>query len=118
MATELLQHLMERSSELTPEEKQRLARFLSEQATHVNGDEENGSQHSPTIDPGKGELSIAWLKAHAFEYAGQHVALDGDQLVGSGPTLRDAQAAAKSNGYLQPLLVHVPPREGGTWGGW
>jgi hypothetical protein len=118
MATELLQHLMERSSELTPEEKQRLARFLSEQATDGNGDEENGSEHSPTIDPRKGELSIAWLKAHAYEYAGQHVALDGDQLVGSGRTLRDAQAAAKSNGYSRALLVHVPPREGGTWGGW
>ncbi|HEV7798572.1 MAG TPA: DUF5678 domain-containing protein [Pyrinomonadaceae bacterium] len=61
---------------------------------------------------------MAWLKAHADEYAGQHVALDGDQLVGSGRTVRDARAAAKQNGYSQALLVHVPPREGGTWGGW
>jgi hypothetical protein len=68
-------------------------------------------------DPRKGQLAVAWLKAHAKEYAGQHVALDGDHLVGSGRTIRDAQAAAKSNGYPQALLVHVPPREGGTWGG-
>ena len=39
MATELLQHLMERSSELTPDEKQRLALFLSEQVKNSNGGE-------------------------------------------------------------------------------
>jgi hypothetical protein len=117
MATELLQHLMERSNELTPEEKQRLALFLSEQVKNSNGDEESGSRQLPRTDPGKGQLSVAWLKAHANEYAGQHVALDGDQLVGSGRTIRDAETAAKNNGFPHALLVHVPPREGGTWGG-
>ena len=118
MATELLHHLMERSNELTPDEKQRLARFLSEQMADSNGDEESTSPKLPKNDPRKGQLAIAWLKAHAQEYAGQHVALDGDHLVGSGLTIRDAQTAAKNNGYSQALLVHVPPREGGTWGGW
>jgi hypothetical protein len=118
MATELLQDLMARSSELTPEEKQRLAQYLSEQVKNRNGDEDDGSPPVPQTDPLKGQLSVAWLKAHAEEYAGQHVALDGDQLVGSGRTLGDAQTAAKQNGYPQALLVHVPPREGGTWGGW
>jgi hypothetical protein len=118
MATELLHHLMERSSELTAEEKQRLARFLSEQATRGNGDEERDLEHFPMIDLRKGERSIAWLKAHANEYAGQHVALDGDHLVGLGRTILEAQAAATSKGYARALLVHVPPREGGTWGGW
>lgn len=117
MATELLQHLMERSNELTAEEKQRLARFLSGQVKNSSGDEEIASSKLPDTDPRKGQLAVAWLKAHAKEYAGQHVALDGDHLVGSGRTIRDAQAAAKSNGYPQALLVHVPPREGGTWGG-
>jgi hypothetical protein len=118
MATELLRALMERSYELTPDEKQRLARFLSEQVENSNGDEESASPKLPTTDPRKGQLSVAWLKAHAKEYAGQHVALDGDSLVGSGRTMRDAQMAAKSNGFPQALLVHVPPTEGGTWGGW
>jgi hypothetical protein len=118
MATELLHHLMERSNELTPEEKQRLARFLSEQAKKSNGDEESGPRQLPRSDPRKGQLSVAWLKTHANEYAGQHVALDGDHLVGSGHTIREAQKTAKSNGYPQALLVHVPLREGGTWGGW
>jgi hypothetical protein len=118
MATELLHDLMARSSELTREEKQRLARYLSEQAKSGNGDDDNISPLVSRTDPRKGQLSVAWLKAHADEYAGQHVALDGDKLVGSGRTMRDAHTAAKQNGYPQALLVHVPTREGGTWGGW
>jgi hypothetical protein len=118
MATELLHDLMARSSELTPEEKQRLAQYLAEQVKNGSGDEDGIPPQVRRADPYKGQLSVAWLKAHADEYAGQHVALNGDQLVGSGPTIRDARTAAKGNGYPQALLVHVPPREGGTWGGW
>jgi hypothetical protein len=119
VATQLLHDLMARSSELTTEERQRLAEYLLEQVKNGNGDEEGSSPQGPrTTDPRKGQLSVAWLKAHADEYAGRHVALDGDQLVGSGRTIRDAVTAAKRNGYPQALLVHVPPREGGSWGGW
>lgn len=117
MAAELLHDLMRRSGELTREEKLRLARFLSEQLTS-NGDEETTSPKLPSADPRKGQLAVGWLKSHADEYEGQYVALDGDQLVGSGRTIGDAQADAKRNGYQQVLLVQVPPREGGNWGGW
>jgi hypothetical protein len=41
MAAELLRDLMERSSELTPEERQSLARFLFEQGTKANGKEDS-----------------------------------------------------------------------------
>lgn len=118
MATELLRDLMARSSELTMEEKQRLAQYLSEQVKNGNGDEDSVSAQKRQPDHRKGQLSVAWLKSHGEEHAGQYVALDGDQLVGSGRTIRDAQTAAKDKGYPQALLVHVPPREGGTWGGW
>lgn len=118
MATELLHDLMTRSSELTPEEKQRLAQYLTEQAKSGNGDKGGKAPRGRRGDPRKGQLAVAWLKSHADEYAGQHVALDGDRLVGSGKTMRDAQAAADDQGYPEALLVHVPPREGGAWGGW
>lgn len=118
MAIELLRDLMERSSELTPEERQSLARFLAEQGPSGNGGGDRNAPLAARSDPHKGQLSIEWLKAHAEEYAGQHVALEGDKLVGSGSTLRDAQLAARNNGYPQALLVHVPPPEGGSWGGW
>jgi hypothetical protein len=109
---------MARSSDLTAEEKQHLAEYLSQQVKNGDRDEEGVAPQTPRTDPLKGRLSVAWLKAHADEYAGQHVALDGDRLVGSGRTIRDADTAAKRNGYPWALLVHVPPREGGSWGGW
>ena len=118
MAKQLLDDLMERSGELSREEKEHLASFLSEQVKNSNGDEEHAPPQSPRTDPRKGQLSVVWLKAHANEYAGQHVALDGDELVGSGRTIVEARTAAKRNGCPQALLVHVPPREGGSWGGW
>ena len=119
MAAELLNDLIERSGELTPEEKQRLARFLSEQVGRDStGTQENVPPRVVRHDRQKGEQSVAWLKAHADEYAGQHVALNGDRLVGSGRTIRDAEIAAQRNGYPQALLIRVPPKEGGTWGGW
>ncbi len=118
MATELLHDLMARSSELTPEEKQRLAQYLTEQAKSGNGNKDRDAPRGRRGDPQKGLLAVAWLKAHSDEYAGQHVALEGDRLVGSGRTMRDAQTAAHEQGYPEALLVHVPPREGGAWGGW
>jgi hypothetical protein len=118
VAAQLLHDLMARSSDLTSEEKQRLAQYLSEQVNNGDGEKDRVSPPVPRSDPRKGQLSVAWLKAHAQEYAGQHVALEGDQLVGSGRTMRDALSAAKQNGHPRALLVHVPPREGGAWGGW
>ncbi|MGH9931386.1 MAG: DUF5678 domain-containing protein [Pyrinomonadaceae bacterium] len=118
MAKQLLDDLMERSCELSREEKQHLVGFLSEQVQNSNGDEDVAFPQSPRTDPNKGQLSVVWLKAHADEYAGQHVALDGDQLVGSGRTIGEARTAAQRNGCPRALLVHVPPRGGGSWGGW
>jgi pyrimidine operon attenuation protein/uracil phosphoribosyltransferase len=109
---------MERSGKLTPEEKQRLARFLSEQLRRDDTRAQENATPRVRHDRETGDQSVAWLKAHADEYAGQHVALNGDQLVGSGRTIRAAQMAAQRNGYPHALLVHVPPKEGGTWGGW
>ncbi|HXD31658.1 MAG TPA: hypothetical protein VN643_11100 [Pyrinomonadaceae bacterium] len=118
MSQDLLHDLMERASKLTPEEQQSLVRFLSERANSGNGMEADAPLELPRSDPKKGQLSVEWLKAHADDYAGQHVALDGDKLVATGNTLRDAQIAASSNGYPSALLVHVPPTKGGSWGGW
>jgi hypothetical protein len=124
MATELLHDLMARSSELTREEKQRLARYLSEQAKSGNGDEDTVSLEGPrTIDSRKEEggrcqnatglhsqkreQHLAWLKAHREEYSGRYVALNGDQLMGDGLTIKEATERAKENGCDAPFLVYV-----------
>ena len=119
MATELLNDLIARSGGLSPKEKERLARFLSEQVRQDSIQARAGTRQQVTENNRtNGEPSVEWLKAHAVEYSGQYVALNGDQLVGSGRTIRDAHAAAQRNGYPQALLVHVPQPEGGSWGGW
>jgi Family of unknown function (DUF5678) len=120
MAAELLNDLMKRSSELSLSEKKRLASFLTEEVAGNNGAPpetrmrfnapENHSQHR--------EQYLAWLIAHREEYGGRYVALDGDRLVGSGDTIRQAATAASQNGCLQPFLVYVPRPEGEYWGGW
>ena len=118
MATELLNDLMARAGRLSAEEKKRLARFLSEEARQDSIRARKGTRPQVSGDRHNGEKVVEWLKAHAVEYAGQYVALNGDELVGSGLTIRDAHAAAQRNGCPQALLVHVPPTEGGSWGGW
>jgi len=45
----------------------------------------------PTVD-------MKWLAAHAREYVGQWVALDGDTLIAHGPDHRQAWAAAEASG--------------------
>ena len=67
MAIELLRDLMERSSELTPAERQSLARFLAEQEPGGNGDEDKNAPPSAGSDPHKGQLSIEWHDANGAE---------------------------------------------------
>ena len=112
MATELLQDLMERSGGLTSEERQRLARFLSEQAENGNGDERRASvpvdgEIRESVHSQKREQHMAWLKANREEYSGRYVALDGDRLMGDGRTIKEAAEQAKANGCHNPFLVYV-----------
>ena len=120
MATELLNDLMKRSSELSLSEKERLASFLSEEVAASNGApaETRMRFNAPEIHSKHRDQYLTWLKAHREEYGGQYVALDGERLVGSGHTIREAANAASQNGCLQPFLVYVPRPEGEYWGGW
>jgi len=121
MSTELLSDLMRRSSGLSLPEKRRLARFLTEE-TPVNAANPSVATQMrfnvPEIHSQKREQNHAWLKAHREEFGGQYVALDGDRLVGSGETIKEAAIAAKENGCFQPFLVYFPRPNGEYWGGW
>jgi len=61
---------------------------------------------------------IDWLKANREEYAGQYVALDGNKLVGTGKTIREADEQAKQNGVNKPFLVRVSGEDEILSGGW
>jgi uncharacterized protein DUF5678 len=61
---------------------------------------------------------LAWLKSHREEYAGKYVALDGDRLVGSGSSIREAHEQALREGVDHPFLVHVSSENEAPFGGW
>lgn len=109
MATELFNDLVRRASELTPQEKRRLARVLSQEAgiSETAFVEAGIPLNAAGLHSQKREQHMAWLKAHREEYSGRYVALDGDQLMGDGRTIREATERAKDNGCESPFLVYV-----------
>ncbi len=67
----------------------------------------------------KRQKSIAWIKSHSEEYAGLHVALDGDKLIGTGKRHGDALKIAIQAGYQKAFVGYVYPKDYvGYWGGW
>jgi hypothetical protein len=63
-------------------------------------------------------LEQIWLKEHHSEFPGDWVALEGASLVAHGPSARQVLEAAKSAGYEQPLIVHIPSEPQLPFGGW
>ncbi len=50
-----------------------------------------------------------WLKEHRHEYAGQWVALKGDQLISHGPNAKEVFAIARAAGHPDALFKLVTP---------
>src|SRR5437867_263414 len=118
MATELFNDLVRRASGLTPQEKRRLARFLSEESCDRTAvDETVTALDASGMRSQKREQHMAWLKTHREEYSGQYVVLDGDRLMGHGRTIREAAEQARENGCNNPFLVYVLASEAVADGG-
>ncbi|MFN7925877.1 MAG: antitoxin family protein [Bryobacteraceae bacterium] len=60
---------------------------------------------------------MQWLAKHSGPYAGEWVALDGEQLIAHGKKLVDVRAAAKAAGIAEPLFASVPDDDL-PFGGW
>ncbi len=50
---------------------------------------------------------LCWIKAHRQDYTGQWVALEGDRLLGHGPTSREVIAAARQAGVESPFVIKL-----------
>ncbi len=48
-----------------------------------------------------------WLGAHAHEYPGQWIALDGDKLIAHGMNHQEVWAAAQASGAYLPLVTRL-----------
>jgi len=130
MVNDRLQIVQEQLAALTFDEKQKLTAFLIEQLkrdreTKSQADEEtNGRHHDANVSPPTGEpdpdrqLEYAWLRKHRDEYAGQYVALSGNQLVASAPSLKELfQLVAQTNAY-RPFFVRIEAEDEPPFGGW
>ena len=106
----LLTQIMEQATLLSLPEKHQLAEFLAQQLALDNAAAHNGKPSAASASSPerlKWEVRMNWLKAHRAEYAGGYVALDGDRLVGTGKTYKEAYLAAKQNGVADAFITHL-----------
>lgn len=66
------------------------------------------------------EMAFVSNADQARRYAGQWVALAGDQVVAAGPRPKEVLAEAETRGHDDPVLHYFPSRDADTvfWGGW
>ncbi len=103
MSVETLDSIKKQMAVLTKQEKFALANYLLAQANE-EAETENGRNIE---DDEVKRRQLEWLKDNREKYAGQYIALDGDQLVGLGATIREAREQAKQNGVKSAFLVRV-----------
>ena len=87
--------------------------FAEHQRVHVTVTELPEAVTEPARMP-----EMEWLHAHAHEYPGQWVALQGEELISHGPKARIVLAEARRKGIQHPLLHHVPDEPGLPSAGW
>jgi len=59
-----------------------------------------------------------WLRLHSPAHAGRWVALDGDQLVGEGDSVKSVLEQACAKGVPRPLVHHIPKEPSLPFAGW
>ncbi len=66
------------------------------------------------------EMAFVSDPEQARRYAGQWVALAGDQVIAAGPHPKEVLAEAETRGHTDPALHYFPLRDPDTmvWGGW
>lgn len=114
---ELLETIKQQISQLSAQEKEQLARYLDER-TRANGTTQKLSPEVAEREH-KRLLRAVWLEAHRDEYGDLYVALDGDQLLGTGKNYPEAFEAAKAAGVKDAYVDFAYPADYvGEMGGW
>jgi hypothetical protein len=116
MAT--LEQIIDEARSLSPAEKRKLRQILDLELEQAKAHDLGKTTHSENGDDEMRERRLEWLKAHREEYADQYVALDGDVLVGYGPTIREAHEQARRKGIENPFLVRLTSESEVLFAGW
>lgn len=121
MSVERLNEIKQQIRVLTLDEKQDLVAFLNEQMSLDRKAEAPSSSVSKgrqeDFDP-KRQQELEWIKQHRDEYAGQYVALLGDQLVAHANTLRELHRLVKESSVKRALFARIEARDELPFGGW
>jgi predicted exporter len=116
METDLLNQIKQQSVLLSLPEKQDLADFLARQ---VQNDLSELKQSANGSKPNKIRiLEREWLNENRAAFAGQWVALDGDELLSHGTDGRQVYVEAKAKGVKVPFVVHLEAEDELPFGGW
>lgn len=109
MASADVERIIEEARRLPPDEKRRLREAL---------DREEQSQARPNGRSVELSRELRWIEEHRAEYAGQWVAVRGDQLLASGPDGRRVYEAARAAGDERPFVTRVEPVGELPFAGW
>lgn len=95
---------------LPAEDAERLREYLNAQSQQDRAIE-NARLRARTCVTRDLSVEYHWIKEHRAEYAGQWVALKGDQLISHGPQGVEVIEAARTAGHPDALFKLVVPAE-------
>ncbi|MBI4904792.1 MAG: antitoxin family protein [Acidobacteria bacterium] len=76
------------------------------------------SEASPGLAYNPRKREMEWLRVNAAQHAGRYVAVEGDQLVGEGDSVKSVMEQARARGVPLPLVVHIPKEPELPFAGW
>jgi hypothetical protein len=109
MSMEKVNELLKQAEHLTGEERL----YLAQQLLAPRTNEVNERQLRALTQ----QKQLHWLAAHRVEYAGQWIALDGEQLICYGTTNRTVLAEARQRGVKVPFIAYIEPLDALPCGG-
>jgi hypothetical protein len=105
------EHILAAARQLPPDQQQRLIELLSEQP--LPQPKKKLGRRVPLPFPSKDRTREAqWLIEHGKEYAGQWVALEGDQLIAHSFNADEVFAAVDASGIDRPIFTQVEDPDG------
>lgn len=117
MSIAIINEILEKSAELTSEERRELMRLLQEQELEKQA-EERAKKRKPSDKKGFVHPNTIWMKENSHKYKGLYVALYEGELIATGKTIKEADLAAKAKGYPKTLLHRILRDDEEAWCGW
>jgi len=108
MSTSGIEDIIAQVNQLPAAEREKLIAKLNQESetNYVVPEGRIIRTDAPFIDRTK---EFEWLAKHRQEYAGQWIALMGDQLVASGTIAKEVFAKARELGYPRAMFILVEP---------